>query len=813
MFCACPLNLPNMKISSLFRCLGLALACMPLALRSQPAGVPAEYNITWTSQSENSGDSMPCVGGDIGLNAWVENDELLFYIGRAGCRDENGSLLKMGRVRMSIDPSPFSKDAEFSQTLNLQTGAVEIHAKQPGGNEATIRLWVEVARPIIHVEIDTVDDSLLEVTYETWRHQRIELPNTRKNLHRGQCLIHYDNYPEPVFVEADDFRPNKNAIRFWHRMDEERNVFNHLVKTQGLEEVKSQLIDPCRHLIFGGELIGRSDDQPLALVGQVDGEYALTPFQGWRYRSQQKAKAHRVDVITHIEQAEDLKDWHESLTKVVVDVRDSKLTAARAANQTWWDEFWSRSYIHINPGRSESDTGWRLGRNYALFRYMLASGLSEREPIMFNGGVLTFDPIYAGERFKGRGYTPDHRQWGGALTAQNQRCMYWPMLKSGDLDLLKPGFNYYRDGLNNTRVRTRHYWGHDGCSFTEQITIPWLPGAMVYGYAGERFKGKTWRYRPDETETGVCVNQAVSRIYEGQLEWSYMILEHHRFTGADISEYLPFIEQSVIFYDEHYRMREKQRSGQELTDTGKLHITPTNTLEGHPKGANPTSVIAGIESVLTGLIPLSKDTDKQKRWTAMLDTLPEKPTAMIDGREVLVPTTEHKSFSWHMPSMYALYPYQRYTLGKPGLKLMRDTYLYSVTEKQRMDHRAWIQGVVHFAHLGMKKEAEELIIRKLDSGPYRFPSFWPPDIDHAPDHNWGGMAMIGLQEMLMQTGDDRILLMPAWPEDWEVNFKLHAPYETVIEGSIQDGRLIKRKVTPEGREKAIVIWASPASEP
>lgn len=118
-----------MKISSLFRFLGLALACMPLALRSQSAGVPAEYNITWTSQSEDSGDSMPCVGGDIGLNAWVENDELLFYIGRAGCRDENGSLLKMGRVRMSINPSPFSKDAEFRQTLNLQTGAVEINAR------------------------------------------------------------------------------------------------------------------------------------------------------------------------------------------------------------------------------------------------------------------------------------------------------------------------------------------------------------------------------------------------------------------------------------------------------------------------------------------------------------------------------------------------------------------------------------------------------------------------------------------------------------------------------------------------------------
>jgi hypothetical protein len=42
----------------------------------------------------------------------------------------------------------------------------------------------------------------------------------------------------------------------------------------------------------------------------------------------------------------------------------------------------------------------------------------------------------------------------------------------------------------------------------------------------------------------------------------------------DISEYMPLIEQSVIFYDEHYRMREKSRTGKELTEDGKLHILP-----------------------------------------------------------------------------------------------------------------------------------------------------------------------------------------------------------------------------------------------
>lgn len=83
---------------------------------------------------------MPCVGGDIGLNAWVEGNELLFYIGRAGCRDENGSLLKMGRVRTTIDPSPFSDEGTFRQELKLRQGRIEIHSSQPGVNTADIDL-------------------------------------------------------------------------------------------------------------------------------------------------------------------------------------------------------------------------------------------------------------------------------------------------------------------------------------------------------------------------------------------------------------------------------------------------------------------------------------------------------------------------------------------------------------------------------------------------------------------------------------------------------------------------------------------------
>lgn len=97
-----------------------------------------QYNVSWTNQSKNAGESMPVSGGDIGLNVWVDNDELLCYLGRTGCRDENGALLKPGRARLQLTPNPFD-GAGFKQELNLREGCVLVTTKPPGSNEVEIR--------------------------------------------------------------------------------------------------------------------------------------------------------------------------------------------------------------------------------------------------------------------------------------------------------------------------------------------------------------------------------------------------------------------------------------------------------------------------------------------------------------------------------------------------------------------------------------------------------------------------------------------------------------------------------------------------
>jgi hypothetical protein len=105
----------------------------------------------------------------------------------------------------------------------------------------------------------------------------------------------------------------------------------------------------------------------------------------------------------------------------------------------------------------------------------------------------------------------------------------------------------------------------------------------------------------------------------------------------------------------------------------------------------------------------------------------------------------------------------------------------------------------------LTEEAAEITIKKLKDSERRFPTFWGPGHDWVPDHNWGGSGMIGLQEMLMQTVDDKIYLFPAWPKEWDVSFKLHAPYNTTVEGVLKNGQIVSVEVVPERRRTDIEI--------
>lgn len=454
------------------------------------------------------------------------------------------------------------------------------------------------------------------------------------------------------------------------------------------------------------------------------------------------------------------------------------ITKDKKRTRLWWQEFWQRSFI-----RSDEVQASVWARNYTLFRYMLGCNAYGDYPTKFNGGLFTFDPCLVDSTLA---FTPDFRKWGGGtMTAQNQRLVYWPMLKSGDLDMMTSQFDFYNRMLRNAELRSLIYWQHAGACFAEQIENYGLPNPAEYGTK-----------RPDYFDKGVEYNAWLEYEWDTVLEFCQMILETRNYRKVDITAYLPLIESTLTFFEEHYRYLATRRGAKALDGEGHLILFPGSACETYKMTNNASSTIAALRTVL----------EAYGKKPEMLSIIPPLPFRTLEGKQMISPAkTWERINNVETPQLYPVFPWRIYGVARKDLEIARNTYLYDPDALRFRSHVGWKQDNIWAACLGLTDEAVRLSALKLADGPFRFPAFWGPGYDWAPDHNWGGSGMIGLQEMLLQAVGEKIHLFPAWPIEWNVHFKLHAPGNTTVEAELKDGELVGLTVIPEERRKDIEL--------
>jgi len=727
---------------------------------------------------------MPCGGGDIGLNVWVEKGELLFYIAQSGTFDENNALLKLGRVRIKLTPNPFD-GKEFRQQLNLKNGHVFIGASN-GTLSANILIWVDVFHPAIHVDVESTKAVTTEATYESWRYRN------RLSTGRANNANSYKWASEQVKTFKDEIAFENNTILFYHRNDP-NSVFDVTVKQQGLDSVKHQLFNPLKDLTFGGRIEGKN----LQVAGQTEGVYTNTDFKGWKLKSKTATRSQSINIYLYRANATSVDEWKSGLSaSIQKTIADGD---AIINTRNWWKDFWNRSFIFVDPGRrvleSPSPYPFEVGRNYQLFRYMLGCNAFGEYPTRFNGGLFTYDPTFVDTSYS---FTPDFRNWGGGVhTAQNQRLVYFPMIKSGDFDLLKPQFDFYLRILKNAELRSKVYWHHDGACFTEQMENFGLPNMAEYGFK-----------RPSNFDKGVEYNAWLEYLWDTVFEFCLMMLEEERYTQKDISSYIPFIESCLKFFDEHYQYLAKQRGIKALDGNGQLVLFPGSGAETFKMAYNATSTIAALKTVTERVLQLPQhylSEEKKKYFEGLLKRIPAISFTEFEGHKTIAPAkTWERVNNVESPQLYPVFPWGMYGIGKPDLDVALNTWKYDSNVIKFRSAVGWKQDNIFAARLGLSEEAAKLTLLKLKNSGRKFPAFWGPGFDWTPDHNWGGSGMIGLQEMLMQVDGEKIYLFPAWPKSWDVHFKLHAPYQTTVEGVLKNGKMESLKVMPQSREKDLI---------
>jgi len=763
-----------MKRQSLFFLIALFSA---LNLVAQPA------DLIWKTQSKNSSESMPVGGGSVGMNVWVEDNDILFYVCRSGSFDENNTLLKLGRFRIRLNQGGKAQVGDFvHQRLCLNEGYCEVKF-----TDATITIWADVFTPIINIDITGSRNIAPEVSYETWRYR--DLP-----IGKGESFqtSYKFGVPKGCVTRRDSIIPDRNSITFFHA-NADSTVFDATVWQQKLTAVKAEMYNPLGRLISGGRMICDG----MTYVGTHDATYISTPYRAFTYRASQPRKHFSVQIAMHNEQTT-VKTWLKNLKPQTSNLNSQtsnlKLqTSNLKLSRRWWREFWQRSYIE-GEGECAEYT-----RNYTLFRYMMGCNAKGDWPTKFNGGLFTFDPIKVESGKTQYDFTPDFRRWGGGThTAQNQRLLYWPLLKSGDFDLLPQQLDFYLRILRNAELRSETYWHHKGACFTEQLENFGLPEYDEYG-----------KKRPENFDPGLQYNAWLEYTWDTVFEFISMAFEANIYCGMNINRYIPLAKSSLDFFNLHYRQLAKQRGAKETDADGHLIIYPGSAAETFKMAYNPASTIAALRKVSQQLIDYMKlnraDTAEISHYQKLHDAIPPLPFASIDGQTTLTPAAVWARVNNIEPMhMYSVYPWRIFGIGRDSLDIAIRTWQKDPFVTTHKGIESWEQAAIFAACMGLTDDAAHFTRLKMQNGPHRFTAFWGPGHDWTPDHNWGGSGMIGMQEMLVQEVNDSILLFPAWPSTWNVRFRLHLSHNTIVEAELRNGELRNLNVTPKSREKDVI---------
>ncbi|MCD6394767.1 MAG: hypothetical protein J7M40_14845, partial [Planctomycetes bacterium] len=419
-------------------------------------------------------------------------------------------------------------------------------------------------------------------------------------------------------------------------------------------------------------------------------------------------------------------------------------------------------------------------RGYALQRFINACAGRGAYPIKFNGTIFTVD----------HNDDPDYRRWGPGYWWQNTRLPYISMCASGDYDLMQPLFDMYAGQVFElSKYRTQHYFNHAGAYYPECIYFWGAVFSETYGWT-------PFEERKDKLQTSGWHKWE----WVDGLEFVWMMLDYYEHTLDEKflkDKLLPVADEILAFFDNYY----------DTNADGKLVMHPSQAVETWWECTNPMPELAGLIAVTQKLLQLPNDLTTPARrdyWRKLSNKLPNLPTRKVGDREMLAPAEKFdQKRNSENPELYAVFPFRLVALGKGDIQLG----IQALNHRWDRGNRGWRQDDVFMAYLGLADQARENLVnraRRWHTGS-RFPAFWGPNYDWVPDQDHGGILLKAFQSMLMQTDGRKVYLLPAWPKEWDVDFKLHAPYNTTVSGKVQNATLKSLTVTPPARRKDIVI--------
>ncbi|MEO5916322.1 MAG: DUF5703 domain-containing protein [Luteolibacter sp.] len=924
-----------MRLPTTLKFLLLLPACLATLAKADdwdPLAETARQDVVWTSHGTGEADNMPLGNGRTGATVWVEpGGNLKVCLSHNDAVSELHRLLKLGKLDIAFDPSPFGKDEPFQQHLVLRGARVEISAGAPG-KELKLQMWIDSDLDVLNLTGTSGIPRNMTVTLENWRLQKRELA--------GDELASTWNYRTGLkngvqgWESADVIRPHEKGLLWFHR-----NAYSSLpahYEAQGLGSLTGKFRDPLENRTSGVLLAGQR------MAGKPGNVLSSTaPLVNFDLRA-----------AVNVSQTQTEGEWEKQVVKTLTSSRPP--AESRERTTRWWEDYWRRSWLFVEepskpiipqikhalkfgrdqtganrlpgkitglvttpsalpaeeiaklaaspvtggqeaadlslaetvdltakdftvaawiaPGPQEGrifdsitpggtdgmlfDThqglrfifgnqtlqttaAWKEGewhhvacvvssiggfvriyldgkevmswkapeaenpspvtRAYVLAKMLTAMQVRGETPAHFQGGIFTVDPSIAFYATNPATFphTPDYRFYGCSYWWQNVRFIYLPLLAQGWHEPVRKFIDFYASKADLFAARAKKYYGAEGVYFQETVNLAGLPGMGDFGWGASEYS---------ESYT--------SNIWQQALELSVLMQDYYEHTqdaGFLRDTLIPWSNEALRFYDTRFKKID-----------GKIRVEPTHAVETYWTGvADDMPSVAGLHAVTSWLLDLpEKDASPADRayWQRIASQLPALPKRQVNG--VTLPDNaavyDKKRSNYESPDLYGVFPFRVYGLGRDEHPIAEAVEAWK--QMPNPGHVCWYQTGVIAARLGLADEAKQDVVLRAENrmkrsdrpGTFmRFPGYLGSPHDWCPDFDGPGNMMNTLQEMIIQQGPNgSILLVPAWPKDWNAKFRLFASGNTVVEGVIRQGKLESWKTTPESARSKVRVQES-----
>jgi hypothetical protein len=748
-----------------------------------------DCNVVWETPSGDSFGSMPLGNGDVGLNVWVEgNGDLVFYISKVDAFDAGHLLPKLGRVRLRLDPA--LDVSRFKQTLVMRDAAIEVEAA-----DVSLRVWVDANSPAVRIQGTSATPRAAILAVEPLR-----------PLADAESTLPGSGTAGVIFSDTSD------RLAWCYRNQSSAWAAN--FASQNTPEMVAKTKDPILHRTSG-------------CVLQAQG-FARENRTTLRTKEPTKTLDCSLRVLSS--QPVGVKEWLAEAERPVA--------SDWAAHSAYWRSFWDRSHLFVTGCGGEmvnldqcrftqvaigskaydrekqipaARNAFQLSQRYALERFCEAAASRGAAPPPYNGSIFTMDMpagVLGFDAPKGNPVSADDRDWANlTFMWQNTRHPYWSMAARGDYDTLRPGMQFVRDGLDICRDRCKKIFAFDGAFIME---ASWWHNVGVFNWADVPGHLRYHQLATIEMPAIMC------QYYEHTRERKFLD-----------EVLLPCADDFIAYYANRFPKRDAN---------GKMLMEGVGCVETYQGVTNPCTEIGCLKFLLAKLLTFDIDVARRAKWSQLLSAMPDVPVRRVRGMDLLAvgDVYDHGRVDCETPELYSVYPFCQAWLGTPEkLALARQSFhvrnisLDGTIDAQPVETGGWQAAPVQAAYLGLPREAARLASinfndrfikwcenfepdTPIPNRPRaRFPAFWECKMDGTPDNDHGANSVNALQSMLLQSDGKKIYLLPAWPEAWEVCFKLCAADNTTVECEYRNGRVQSLKVTPESRKTDIIDMSSP----